>query len=154
MCQKTRRQGKVAAGLSGRKETGAGGSGDGNGNSRKSKETRHVKCSEDRTWKVKRLQWVPYGPTAPEPTPPSSAPRHRAHQRPSAAGLRPGRAQEEAFSVLAHLQQAHPFQKMKTEGLHFRCGGCEEGLSVSSILNPRTERWTRCWKLLLGMNEE
>ncbi|XP_034859565.1 spermatogenesis-associated protein 13 isoform X1 [Mirounga leonina] len=63
-----------------------------------------------------RLQRMPRGPAAPEPAPPSPAPRHRAHQRPPAAGVCPGRAQEEAVALLAHVQQTHPFQEMKTGG--------------------------------------
>ncbi|XP_053518805.1 spermatogenesis-associated protein 13 isoform X2 [Artibeus jamaicensis] len=50
-----------------------------------------------------RPQWMPRGPATPGLAPHSSAPHHRAHQHSSAAGVHPGRTQEEAFTVLAHL---------------------------------------------------
>lgn len=53
-----------------------------------------------------RLRQPPCGPAAPEPAPPAPAPRHCAPQRAPAAGLRPGRAQAEAVTLLAHLPQA------------------------------------------------
>lgn len=45
-----------------------------------------------------------------------SAPHHRAYQHPAAAGLCPGRTQAEAISLLAHLQQTHPVQKVRGHG--------------------------------------
>lgn len=94
---------------------------------------------------------MPRGPTTPELAPHAPAPRHGAHQRPSAAGVCPGRTQAEAFAVLAHLQQTHPFQEMKVGGRTSACGR-EEDLFVPFVLSPRTVYWTQ--RSSLGLNKE
>ncbi|XP_037656593.1 spermatogenesis-associated protein 13 isoform X3 [Choloepus didactylus] len=51
-----------------------------------------------------KLQWLPCAPTTPELASHPPAPHHRADQPPPATGICPGRAQEKAFTFLAHLQ--------------------------------------------------
>lgn len=91
-----------------------------------------------------RLRRVPRVPAAPDAAPPAPAPRHRAHQRPAAAGVRPGGAQAEAVAVLAHLQQAHPVQEVSAGRPAAGQGGRAEARCVSSVPGPRTVWGTLC----------
>lgn len=56
---------------------------------------------------------MPDNAPPPEPAPPAAAACDRAHQPTPAAGFCPGRAKEEALTLLAHVQQIHAFQEVR-----------------------------------------